>query len=243
MTQDPTAMATNASAGKMLEAVRSAHFERLNGYRNSSEYAAFARRIGIEPPEGDQPSLLGARWEITQSIYDEFLEMLPPLGFNGAAFFFREFCFDDITTKFTKSGDAYYCEFARFPTRRPEVGTPWGPSRFATAYAPGIVFHSTDEHGGFHLTADRIAEMPDALQQFVPFGGPQHGPGRWFEEDCDWSVVALAFPHLFSADSLKAAHATLQGYRPEVYAAFRTSRPAEEVSSAVITASGREQKR
>ncbi len=51
----------------------------------------------------------------------------------------------------------------------------------------------------------------------MPFGGPQAGPGRWFEEDCGWSVAALAFPQFFPNDQ-KAALATLKGYRPEVYA-------------------------
>ena len=51
----------------------------------------------------------------------------------------------------------------------------------------------------------------------MPFGGEQTGPGRWFEEDCDWSVVALAFPQFFKPEDIDAALATLKGYRPEVY--------------------------
>jgi hypothetical protein len=86
--------------------------------------------------------------------------------------------------------------------------------------APGIVSYSTASHGGIHLSDERVAEMPQALQDFVPFGGPQPGPGRWFEEDCDWSVVALAFPQFFTEDDVKQAHATLKGYRPEVYREF-----------------------
>jgi hypothetical protein len=62
--------------------------------------------------------------------------------------------------------------------------------------------------------------MPAAFQEFVPFGGPQKGPGRWFEEDADWSVVAAAFPQFFSDDDVRAAHATLRGYRPEIYKAL-----------------------
>lgn len=97
------------------EELRTRHYERLNDYRNSLEYqqspCCFDKR------EGDFPSLLGARWEIDRDIYEDFLEMLPPLGWRGGVFYMREFSFDDITTKFSKEGDRYYCEFARFPGR------------------------------------------------------------------------------------------------------------------------------
>lgn len=97
--------------------LRQHHFERLNAYRHSTEYADYARSIGSSPPAGDLPSLIGNRWEIDKAIYDEFLEMLPPLGWRGGTFYMREFTFDDITTKFTKEGEKYYCEFARWPER------------------------------------------------------------------------------------------------------------------------------
>lgn len=100
--------------------LRDNHFQRLNAYRNSAEYADYARQIGAEPPAGQLPSLIGARWEIDRAIYEEFLEMLPPLGWKGGAFYMREFSFDDITAKFTKEGDKYYCEFARYPARHAE---------------------------------------------------------------------------------------------------------------------------
>lgn len=105
---------------------------------------------------------------------------------------------------------------------RPIIETPWGIAQHVTEIAPGIVSYSTASHGGIHLSDERVAEMPEALRDFIPFGGPQRGPGRWFEEDCGWSVVALAFPQFFTEDDVKAAHATLKGYRPEVYKAFLT---------------------
>ena len=103
---------------------RTHHFERLNSYRNSVEYAEYAREIGAEVPQGNFPSLLGNRWEIDEAIYHEFLEMLPPLGWRNGSFFMSEFSFDDITAKFTREGDKYFCEFARFPERAAEVVTP-----------------------------------------------------------------------------------------------------------------------
>jgi hypothetical protein len=100
----------------------------------------------------------------------------------------------------------------------PIIQTPWGPSQSSKEYAPGIVFHSTASHGGFYLSPERVAAMPQCLRDFVPFGGPQPGPGRWLEEDCDWVVVALAFPQLFPADAIPAALKTLEHYKPELFA-------------------------
>lgn len=106
------------------EFIRTRHFERLNSYRNSREFAEYYRSIGNQVPEGDYPSLLGKRWEIDEDIFMEFLEVLPPLGFNGRSFYLSEFEFGDITTKYTREGGKYYCECARWPERAAEVVTP-----------------------------------------------------------------------------------------------------------------------
>ena len=105
------------------EEIRKRHFERLNNYHHSAEYAEYAKEIGGEVPQGGLPSLLGNRWEIDAEIYHEFLGMLPPLEWRNGAFYMSEFTFDNITAKFSKDGDKYYCEFARYPSReasRPE---------------------------------------------------------------------------------------------------------------------------
>jgi hypothetical protein len=60
---------------------------------------------------------LGKRWEIDKETYWEFLEVLPPLAHRGGSFYLSEFTFDNITTKYTKEGDRYYCEFCRFPEK------------------------------------------------------------------------------------------------------------------------------
>jgi hypothetical protein len=79
--------------------------------------------------------------------------------------------------------------------------------------APGIVCYSTPSHGGYWLSPERVAEMPKPLREFKPFAGP-----NFYEEDADWSIVALAFPQLFPADAIPAALATLKHYKPELYA-------------------------
>ena len=100
------------------EGLKKRHFERLNAYRLSAEFAEYAGAIGGDVPAGPLPSLVGARWEIDRDIYEEFLEMLPPLGWRGGTFYMCEFSFGDITAKFTREGDRYFCEHAHYPPRR-----------------------------------------------------------------------------------------------------------------------------
>jgi hypothetical protein len=57
--------------------------------------------------------------------------------------------------------------------------------------------------------------MPKALREFKPFAGP-----NWYEEDCDWAIVALAFPQFFPEDYQPAALATLRSYKPELFDAM-----------------------
>lgn len=143
--------------------LRKNHFQRLNSYRQSAEYADYAKSIGADVPDGQDPSLIGDRREIDRAVYEEVLEVLPPLGWKGGTFFMRELSFDDITTKFTKEGDKLYCEFARFPerkpTRTPPVETPWGVADHVKEIAPGIVSYRTPSHGGYYVSPARVATM------------------------------------------------------------------------------------
>ncbi len=202
------------------EQLRKRHFELLNGYRNSAEYAAYAKEIGAEVPQGMLPSLFGAQWEIDKQIYHEALELLPPIGWRGGSFYMSEFTFGDITAKFSKEGDKYFCEFARYPEKaKPVVHTPWGRPDFTREIAPGIVRYDTPSHGGFYVSPERVAEMPKSLRDFQPFTKTS-GPGRWFEEDIDWTIVALAFPQFFEQDVVRFAGNALKSYRPDVFEQF-----------------------
>lgn len=97
---------------------RAEHFVLLNDYKATREYAEHCRLIGMAAPDPDGlPSVLGRRWEITADVYDEFLNMLPPMGWRGGVFFMCEFTFGDITAKFTHEAGRYYCEHARYPER------------------------------------------------------------------------------------------------------------------------------
>jgi hypothetical protein len=84
--------------------------------------------------------------------------------------------------------------------------SPWGDVQQRTEIAPGIVSVSTEGHGGFMLSPQRVAELPDALRGITTFAGP-----GWFEEDCDASIVILGFPQFFPAHVVRSAVAMARG--------------------------------
>lgn len=84
------------------------------------------------------------------------------------------------------------------------TSTPWGMADFVTTYGDGVNFFETPSHGGFQLSPERLAEMPEPFKSHQPYCGQQ----GWYEEDCDWSAVALSFPDLFTLTELEAASRT-----------------------------------
>jgi len=78
--------------------------------------------------------------------------------------------------------------------------TPWGKPDHAVRYGTGIVFYSTPSHGGFKVTPTLNRKMPDHLRL----------ADGWYEEDCDWCRVALAFPALFTARERRHAQQTAE---------------------------------
>jgi hypothetical protein len=68
--------------------------------------------------------------------------------------------------------------------------------------APGITWYSTPSHGGFHLSPERMQAMPEHLRAC------SFTRDAWFEEDCSWCGVVLAFPEYFSDEEKQAAQFT-----------------------------------
>ena len=93
----------------------------------------------------------------------------------------------------------------RLPTRGDN--TIWGIVQQAEFIAPGIVKVHTAGHGGYVLDQARAASVYKMFPEFTTFGGDS----RSFEEDCDWCVVALAFPQSFGSATIKAAEETMKG--------------------------------
>ncbi|MBX5166809.1 MULTISPECIES: DUF7007 domain-containing protein [unclassified Rhizobium] len=93
---------------------------------------------------------------------------------------------------------------------RMSASTPWGGSQMAVIYADGIVAHNTAGHGGLHLSAARNAKIHPLLRKDTP----------WYEEDCEWAIVALSFPELFTAYERSLAEKTIRNTWPDVWEAI-----------------------
>lgn len=94
--------------------------------------------------------------------------------------------------------------------------SPWGVVEFSDSKADGLAFVSTSSHGGFVVSAERSRLMPEALRKvrtFVERGALDRTVGRlpwasgtrFYEEDCDYSLVVLAFPELFDRAVIRGA--------------------------------------
>jgi len=88
--------------------------------------------------------------------------------------------------------------------------TPWGPSQSATVYAEGVASHSTAGHGGFKLSAERNRQVHPMLGN----------AGGWYEEDECWAIVAITFPHLFTALERRCAERTIKDSWPDTWEAI-----------------------
>lgn len=89
------------------------------------------------------------------------------------------------------------------------MSTPWGPSQIATRYAEGVICYDTASHGGFLLDEERNARMHPALRL----------PEGWYEEDCDWALVATGYPDLFTDKEKRSADKMLRDWHPDAWEA------------------------
>jgi hypothetical protein len=99
--------------------------------------------------------------------------------------------------------------------------TPWGYAQSLKTIAPGIVRADTASHGGYGLTDERLAEMPADLRKPYRYDGV-----NWFEEDCDWALVCLAFPEFFKPQDYYFAVETCRSYHAEVVTPEREAKAA-----------------
>lgn len=97
------------------------------------------------------------------------------------------------------------------PSPKP-TETIWGEPIQADQVLPGIWLVTTPSHGGLVLSDQRQEEMPEALKL----------DERFYEEDCDWSLVYVAFETEFDASDksctpgfLQLAHDTAKCWHPD----------------------------
>jgi len=101
------------------------------------------------------------------------------------------------------------------PTR-----SPWGPVQTSKELAPGIWQVTTAGHGGIKLSRERNAGVPKYMR----------AEGGWYEEDCQWSIVAVVHPIGFQRScptkddpfrcEMDVAYSTLKNWYPEHYEQF-----------------------
>jgi hypothetical protein len=103
--------------------IRTEHYRQLNAYQQDLAYRVLE---GYQELVDYFAGTVGRRWEIDAAIYNEALNILPPLGWRGDSFYMREYLFDDITHKFSREGDRYFCEVAYYPPRPGPRATPAG---------------------------------------------------------------------------------------------------------------------
>ena len=89
----------------------------------------------------------------------------------------------------------------------PRIGmcTPWGIADYIEDIAPGIVLATTPSHGGIWLSTARLDKVPMSWRAARFSGDPN---SHWFEEDCDWAMVALTFPAAFTPEHIETARQT-----------------------------------
>ena len=85
--------------------------------------------------------------------------------------------------------------------------TPWGPSQHQHQIADGIVQVSTASHGGILLSNERNTKLRKTFPDFTNWAG-----GNAYEEDCDVSVVILAFPECFDDAAIREAVRSVQSH-------------------------------
>ncbi|WKL23720.1 hypothetical protein QYR00_24810 (plasmid) [Agrobacterium tumefaciens] len=100
---------------------------------------------------------------------------------------------------------------------RMSASTPWGASQMAVVYSNGVIAYSTAGHGGFHLAADRNAKIHPLLRKDTP----------WYEEDCEWAIVAFSFPELFTGHERSTAEKTIRNTWPHAWEAIHGCELAE----------------
>ena len=97
-------------------------------------------------------------------------------------------------------------KFQNTPRYRCGEPCPWGEVQATQFIATGIIHVITGGHGGYRLCEDRYNSMPLHLREC------SYTKDQWFEEDCSWCAVVLAWPQYFSTMQVLAARDTYARY-------------------------------
>ena len=74
--------------------------------------------------------------------------------------------------------------------------SPWGQIDYVEKYELGLCSVGTPSHGGLRVSRGYANKhlSQAAIRTAIEYGGYY-----WFEEDCDWCIVASETPHLWPA--------------------------------------------
>lgn len=105
----------------------------------------------------------------------------------------------------------------RFAATAAPLDTKWGAPVTTNQVLPGVWHVTTADHGGYVLSDERQAAVPEALRRDDPF----------YEEDVDWALVLLAFAAEFRrlptagiGLQVENARRSVRAWHPDRYAAF-----------------------
>ena len=89
--------------------------------------------------------------------------------------------------------------------------TPWGRADGWQELDRGVVQCSTPGHGGLFVPDSLLGAIPPERRAWAAHWS---GSENWYEEDCCWAAVALAFPELFSPELRDLAARIVADYCP-----------------------------
>jgi len=92
-------------------------------------------------------------------------------------------------------------------SQRSPSRSPWGKVDHVRQVGSGILEIHTPSHGGLKLSRARNLAMPE----------PYRRKGGWYEEDCEWALVALVHREMFSAAQLEHAEKVVRDLWPHEY--------------------------
>ena len=75
--------------------------------------------------------------------------------------------------------------------------TPWGQAQTQTDCGHGVIHVTTSSHGGFFVEESERHKLPIQETPYSHKG--------FFEEDCDWAIVAVSIPEAFPAEHVEIA--------------------------------------
>ncbi len=85
--------------------------------------------------------------------------------------------------------------------------TPWGPAQHRTPLGDGMIEVSTATHGGIYVPPNLNREIRGIWRR----------EDCWYEQDCDWAIVALTYPDRFPQPRLDVADELARRWYPEQY--------------------------